>query len=269
MGRTISFDPDNKNRGKGRRRGKISLDLDSKNLTGSLDFINSPEIPEGGYLIIDDSNRTHSIPEGSATPLFWSVTDDNIVDIVNKLPASTANVNTTAEAFQYLADNDYYVLSPKSSEIETNGLVLELDASRKMSYPGTGNTWYDLSGNGNDTTCSTYNYSNNFFYSVGSSPGQLIFSTPHSTTLNDTFSVTSGGWTIEELIRVDDTTYPESAAGTVVSSKAYGSDATGFDWQHGTGTLNQLNIDMSNSSVGGSNSRDAQVDISIDSEFRV
>ena len=152
MGRTISFDPDNKNRGKGRRRGKISVDLDSKNLTGSLDFINSPEIPESGYLIIDNSNRTHSIPESSATPLFWSVTDNNIVDIVNKLPASTANVSTTAEAFQYLADNDYYVLSPKSSEIETNGLVLELDASRKMSYPGTSTTWYDLSGEGHNAT---------------------------------------------------------------------------------------------------------------------
>jgi len=29
-----------------------------------------------------------------------------------------------------------------------NGLVLELDAANRASYPGTGNTWYDLSGNG-------------------------------------------------------------------------------------------------------------------------
>ena len=28
-----------------------------------------------------------------------------------------------------------------------NGLVLELDAANRASYPGTGNTWYDLSGN--------------------------------------------------------------------------------------------------------------------------
>jgi len=32
-----------------------------------------------------------------------------------------------------------------------NGLVMELDAGQRSSYPGTGNTWYDLSGNG-------YNY---------------------------------------------------------------------------------------------------------------
>ncbi len=29
----------------------------------------------------------------------------------------------------------------------SNGLVLELDAGQRASYPGTGNTWYDLSGN--------------------------------------------------------------------------------------------------------------------------
>jgi hypothetical protein len=30
----------------------------------------------------------------------------------------------------------------------TNGLVLSLDAADKNSYPGTGTTWYDISGNG-------------------------------------------------------------------------------------------------------------------------
>lgn len=33
------------------------------------------------------------------------------------------------------------------SRIITNGLVLYLDAADKNSYPGSGNTWYDLSGN--------------------------------------------------------------------------------------------------------------------------
>jgi hypothetical protein len=35
-----------------------------------------------------------------------------------------------------------------SPKIVTNGLVLCLDASDKKSYPGTGTTWYDRSGNG-------------------------------------------------------------------------------------------------------------------------
>ena len=37
-----------------------------------------------------------------------------------------------------------------SPRIVTDGLILCLDAADKNSYPGSGNTWYDLSGNGND-----------------------------------------------------------------------------------------------------------------------
>jgi len=37
-------------------------------------------------------------------------------------------------------------------KIITNGLVLYLDAGNRNSYPGTGTTWNDLSGNGNNGT---------------------------------------------------------------------------------------------------------------------
>jgi len=36
--------------------------------------------------------------------------------------------------------------------IVTDGLVLALDAGNTKSYPGSGTTWYDLSGNGNNGT---------------------------------------------------------------------------------------------------------------------
>tara|TARA_R110000803_G_scaffold197881_1_gene261514 strand:- start:906 stop:1619 length:714 start_codon:yes stop_codon:yes gene_type:complete len=36
-----------------------------------------------------------------------------------------------------------------TGNIVTDGLVLNLDATKKQSYPGSGNAWYDLSGNGN------------------------------------------------------------------------------------------------------------------------
>ena len=35
-------------------------------------------------------------------------------------------------------------------QIVTDELILVLDASNKKSYPGSGTTWYDISGNGND-----------------------------------------------------------------------------------------------------------------------
>ena len=47
--------------------------------------------------------------------------------------------------------------------IVTDGLVLALDAGNTKSYPGSGTTWYDLSGNGNNGTLTngpTYSSSN-------------------------------------------------------------------------------------------------------------
>ena len=40
----------------------------------------------------------------------------------------------------------------RGPKIVTDGLVLALDAGSKKSYPGSGTTWSDLSGNGNDGT---------------------------------------------------------------------------------------------------------------------
>lgn len=50
-----------------------------------------------------------------------------------------------------------------NSKIITNGLVLCLDAANPKSYPGSGTTWSDLSGNGNNgilTNGPTYNSGN-------------------------------------------------------------------------------------------------------------
>jgi hypothetical protein len=39
-----------------------------------------------------------------------------------------------------------------NTSIARDGLVLHLDAANKKSYPGTGTTWKDLNGNGNNGT---------------------------------------------------------------------------------------------------------------------
>jgi len=46
--------------------------------------------------------------------------------------------------------------SPKTV---TDGLVLLLDVGNPKSYPGSGTTWYDLSGNGNDGTITNATFS--------------------------------------------------------------------------------------------------------------
>jgi prepilin-type N-terminal cleavage/methylation domain-containing protein len=49
-----------------------------------------------------------------------------------------------------LSERGILVINPLS--IVTNGLVLNLDAGNPASYPGTGTTWFDLSGNNNNGT---------------------------------------------------------------------------------------------------------------------
>jgi len=52
---------------------------------------------------------------------------------------------------QYTANkNDLW-----EKQIIKNGLTLWLDADNPNSYPGSGNTWFDLSGNGLDATGSS------------------------------------------------------------------------------------------------------------------
>lgn len=46
-----------------------------------------------------------------------------------------------------------------SSDIVTQGLIMHLDAGDSSSYPGTGSTWYDISGNSNDATLTHVSYS--------------------------------------------------------------------------------------------------------------
>lgn len=64
-----------------------------------------------------------------------------------------------------------------SPKVVTNGLILCLDAGNTKSYTGTGDTWTDLSGNGNTATRTnnggyggqvTYNASGYFDYTVNS-----------------------------------------------------------------------------------------------------
>lgn len=70
------------------------------------------------------------------------------------------------------------------SNIISNGLVLNLDAGNSNSYPGTGTTWTDLSGNGNNGTLingPTYSTSNNGALVFDGTNDRGTFTTPIAT----------------------------------------------------------------------------------------
>jgi hypothetical protein len=79
-----------------------------------------------------------------------------------------------------------------------DGLVLCLDASDKNSYPGSGNTWYDVSGNNNhatkngDSANPTWNSTGYFTFAAsdGSTGANNIFTVANSSTLQNLTDIT-------------------------------------------------------------------------------
>jgi hypothetical protein len=90
-----------------------------------------------------------------------------------------------------------FVHSPK---IVTDGLILALDAGNVKSYPGSGTTWYDKSGYGNNGTLT------NGPTFTGSNGGSLVFdgtndyvTIPYTPILTPTSSISFGGWAYKDL----------------------------------------------------------------------
>jgi Concanavalin A-like lectin/glucanases superfamily len=74
-------------------------------------------------------------------------------------PAANGMIRFNSElgVTEYYASNNWMDITTGRPPIVTNGLNLYLDTGDGLSYPGTGNTWFDLSGNGNNVTAnSTY-----------------------------------------------------------------------------------------------------------------
>jgi hypothetical protein len=91
----------------------------------------------------------------------------------------------------------------RGPKIVRDGLVLYLDAGDRNSYPGSGTTWKDLSGNGNNGTLT-----NGPTFNSGSG-GSIIFdgsddyvNLPASSTLGKSIYYTTSAW-----IRYEDTGY--------------------------------------------------------------
>lgn len=105
----------------------------------------------------------------------------------------------------FRTNNNYVapVIPFQAPAIITNGLVLNLDAGNPASYSGSGTTWTDLSGNGNNGTLvnsPTYNANNQGYLSFNGS--NTYVDLPAS---SSSFNVGSGDFTIETWV------YPETA----------------------------------------------------------
>lgn len=117
-------------------------------------------------------------------------------------------VNANAQTFVFNRANYIKNVKPSSgvSNIVTNGLKINLDAGTLASYPGSGTTWTDLSGNGNTMSistalASTFTNTNGGSFLFGGNPS-------HTITNNSITNVNSGttqGISIEVWVKQTNT----------------------------------------------------------------
>ena len=107
-------------------------------VNGSLVHTGSLGMPSGGGKIFVGSNSAGS------GGFYGGLIDE--VGVWNR----TLTAEEVTELYNAGAGKQY--VAPVEASIVSSGLILNLDASNALSYPGTGTVWTDLSGNGNNGT---------------------------------------------------------------------------------------------------------------------
>jgi hypothetical protein len=91
----------------------------------------------------------------------------------------------------------WYGSTSVSGGVVIDGLILALDASVSRSYPGSGNTWFDLSGNSNDGTLTNspvYDSANGGIFILDGTSEYIQFPTSVSASLNGISSASLSIW---------------------------------------------------------------------------
>ncbi len=131
----------------------------------SLDFGSSPGgktwytgIEPEGFLIYSNTYSQGSTTQGNGRPTAWGTSDSSdagLLSLINYLPAreGLAKFSDLASAITWLEGTGNYIIINKSyPNIVTSNLKSLTDASFTASYPRTGTTCYDMSGNANNGT---------------------------------------------------------------------------------------------------------------------
>jgi Concanavalin A-like lectin/glucanases superfamily len=109
------------------------------NVTG---YYNGITPPSGGYTIY--LNKASGGPS-----IYVAANDSELIYLSNTIAGQT--FATAAEALGWFAtQTDKMIFNIDYPSIITNGLTTCLDVTNVLSYPNTGNLWYDLSGNDNN-----------------------------------------------------------------------------------------------------------------------
>ena len=160
-----------------------------KGPTSTTGFYGGINPPNGGYTIYENK-------AASGSSMTCPTSDAELISVTNGI--ADATYTTINECFTYFAgQNDKFVIHNPINHIVTDGLVLNVDASTLISYPRSGSTWYDLSGEGNNGTLTNGpTFDSNGAIVFDGSDDYIDLGSPSSLTLN-------GGGTITALCKWD------------------------------------------------------------------
>jgi len=127
-------------------RGKGNMRIGANSYDYGTSYYSMVEPPDGGYTIYE--NKASGGPSIRVA--------NNEAELINLTRESSGTTYASAaECLAWFAgQTDKVVVSSNDTfdDHVTDGLVLELNAFNLASYPTTGTTWYDLSGNGYNGT---------------------------------------------------------------------------------------------------------------------
>jgi hypothetical protein len=152
--------------------------------TSSTGFWNGVVPPSSGYTVY--AQKTVNGPS------IRTASNNNELITIAKQYGGT-NINTIYDALNYFnGQSNNLVTNIDYPNIVTSGLTLMIDSGYVPSYPTTGTTWYDLSGNVNDGTLvnsPTFSSSNNGYFTFNGTTQAATL-----TSLNLQQNFTLDGW---------------------------------------------------------------------------
>lgn len=110
--------------------------------TNTTGYWNGIDPPSGGHTIYLMGNASTTV-----SPSIYTVNSNSeLITLINQIAGQ--NYTTITEVLNYVNSNNTIYLD---SDISQNAVAM-YDSYNIQSYPGNGNIWYDISGNGNNAT---------------------------------------------------------------------------------------------------------------------
>jgi hypothetical protein len=134
------------------KRGTIGLNL-ANSLASNTNWWNGVDVTATQYLIYSDIYSQGQSTFAGSRPTAWTtpdLTDASLIALINTLPdrVGLPIFTTVSQATNWLNQTGkYFLIKTGYENIVTAGLVANYDFGWYNSYPGTGSSFYDISGN--------------------------------------------------------------------------------------------------------------------------